>query len=65
MESALVLHPSAAEAAVVGFPHAIKGEGIYAYVTLMVGTEEDPETLREELIQFVRREIGPVRATPT
>ena len=59
VESALVLHPSAAEAAVVGFPHAIKGEGIYAYVTLMVDTDEDPEKLREELIQFVRREIGP------
>ena len=59
VESALVLHPQAAEAAVVGFPHDIKGEGIYAYVTLMVGTDEDPEKLREELIQLVRREIGP------
>ena len=59
VESALVLHPFAAEAAVVGFPHAIKGEGIYAYVTLMVGTNDDPEKLRSELIQLVRQEIGP------
>ena len=59
LESALVLHPCAAEAAVVGFPHAIKGEGIYAYVTLMVGTDDDPEKLRSELIQLVRQEIGP------
>ena len=59
VESALVLHPNAAEAAVVGFPHAIKGEGIYAYVTLMVGTDEDPDKLRDELVQLVRREIGP------
>ena len=59
VESALVLHPCAAEAAVVGFPHAIKGEGIYAYVTLMVGTDDDPEKLRSELIQLVRQEIGP------
>ena len=59
VESALVLHPFAAEAAVVGFPHAIKGEGIYAYVTLMVGTNDDPEKLRSELIALVRQEIGP------
>ena len=59
VESALVLHPSAAEAAVVGFPHDIKGEGIYAYVTLMVGTDEDRDKLRDELVQLVRREIGP------
>ena len=59
VESALVLHPSVAEAAVVGFPHDIKGEGIYAYVTLMVGDNRDPEELRAELIESVRNEIGP------
>ena len=57
IESALVLHHCVAEAAVVGFPHAIKGQGIYAYVTLMSGTETTEE-LRSELIQFVGKEIG-------
>jgi acetyl-CoA synthetase len=57
IESALVLHNSVAEAAVVGYPHDIKGQGIYAYVTLM--SSEDPtENLRTELIQFVGTEIG-------
>ena len=60
VESALVLHPSVAEAAVVGFPHDLKGEGIYAYVTLMQGDDREPETLREELIAMVRKEIGPI-----
>ena len=59
VESALVLHDQVAEAAVVGYPHAIKGEGIYAYVTLMAGTESS-EDLRAELIQLVRSEIGPI-----
>lgn len=58
IESALVLHPKVAEAAVVGYPHDIKGQGIYCYVTLMLGIEESEE-LREELVQFVRGEIGP------
>ena len=62
VESALVLHESVAEAAVVGFPHEIKGEGIYAYVTLMVGQEYTDE-LKTKLIKHVRKEIGPV-ATP-
>jgi acetyl-CoA synthetase len=59
IESALVLHPAVAEAAVVGYPHSIKGTGIYAYVTLMVGTEPTEE-LRQELSQHVRKEIGPI-----
>ena len=59
IESALVLHPKVAEAAVVGFPHEIKGEGIYAYVTLMNG-ETPNEELRTELKQFVRSEIGAI-----
>ena len=59
VESALVLHESVAEAAVVGFPHDIKGEGIYAYITLMVGDNSDPETLEAELVDMVRKEIGP------
>lgn len=59
VESALVLHPQVAEAAVVGFPHKVKGQGIYAYVTPMHGTQPD-ETLRRELIDLVRREIGPI-----
>ena len=59
VESALVLHPQVAEAAVVGYPHAIKGEGIYAYVTLMAGSNENPGELQQELIALVRREIGP------
>ncbi len=57
IESALVLHPSIAEAAVVGFPHAIKGQAIYAYVTPMSGIELTEE-LRTELVQFVSKEIG-------
>ena len=60
VESALVLHPSVAEAAVVGFPHDLKGEGIYAYVTLMQGDDREPEALRDELIAMVRKEIGPI-----
>jgi acetyl-CoA synthetase len=62
VESALVAHPKVAEAAVVGFPHAIKGQGIYAYVTLLSGEEPD-ESLRQALVAQVRREIGPI-ATP-
>ena len=62
VESALVLHPDVAEAAVVGFPHDIKGQGIYAYVTLNVGIEPT-EKLRKELVNLVRKEIGPI-ATP-
>ncbi len=61
VESALVAHPKVAEAAVVGFPHEIKGQGIYAYVTLIAG--EDPnDELRRELVAWVRREIGPIAA---
>jgi acetyl-CoA synthetase len=59
VESALVAHPSVAEAAVVGYPHDIKGQGIYAYVTLMEGVETSDE-LRAELQQWVRKEIGPI-----
>ena len=59
VESALVSHPKVAEAAVVGFPHDIKGQGIYAYVTLNLG-EEPSEALRKELIAWVRKEIGPI-----
>jgi len=59
VESALVAHPKVAEAAVVGFPHDIKGQGIYAYVTLVQG-EEPSEELRKELVQWVRQEIGPI-----
>jgi acetyl-CoA synthetase len=59
VESALVLHEAVAEAAVVGYPHEVKGEGIYAYVTLMTGNQDDQDKLREELIALVRREIGP------
>ncbi len=62
IESALVSHPAVAEAAVVGFPHDIKGQGIYAYVILKKGYEPSDE-LRKELIQHVRKEIGPI-ATP-
>jgi acetyl-CoA synthetase len=62
IESALVAHAKVAEAAVVGFPHDIKGQGIYAYVTLMAG-EEPTEALRKELVAWVRKEIGPI-ATP-
>jgi acetyl-CoA synthetase len=59
VESALVLHPAVAEAAVVGYPHAIKGEGIYAYVTLMAGNNDDRSRLEGELFDLVRKEIGP------
>jgi acetyl-CoA synthetase len=59
IESALVLHSSVAEAAVVGYPHDIKGQGIYAYVTLMAGVEESDD-LKKELVVFVRKEIGPI-----
>ena len=62
VESALVLHAKVAEAAVVGMPHPIKGQGIYAYVTLNSGEAAD-EALRKELAQWVRTEIGPI-ATP-
>ena len=59
VESALVAHSLVAEAAVVGYPHEIKGQGIYAYVTLNVGVNPDEE-LRKELVQWVRKEIGPI-----
>jgi len=59
VESALVLHEDIAEAAVVGFPHDIKGQGIYAYVTPMTGVE-DSASLREELVALCVREIGPI-----
>ena len=59
VESALVAHAKVSEAAVVGFPHDIKGQGIYAYVTLMQG-EESSEALRKELVSWVRKEIGPI-----
>ena len=62
VESALVAHDDVAEAAVVGMPHQIKGQGIYAYVTVNADVEPD-ETLRHELVQWVRKEIGPI-ATP-
>jgi acetyl-CoA synthetase len=62
VESALVAHPQVAEAAVVGYPHDIKGQGIYAYVTLKVGVQSS-DALRKELVQWVRKEIGPI-ATP-
>ena len=60
VESALVLHPAVAEAAVVGHPHDLKGEGIYAFVTLMSGDNSDATKLLEELVAMVRREIGPI-----
>ncbi len=59
VESALVAHDKVAESAVVGYPHDIKGQGIYAYVTLNVG-EEPTDDLRKELVQWVRKEIGPI-----
>ena len=62
VESALVLHPAVAEAAVVGYPHDLKGQGIYAYVTLKVGVEPT-DALKKELVAHVRKEIGPI-ATP-
>jgi acetyl-CoA synthetase len=61
VESALVAHHQVAEAAVVGYPHDIKGQGIYAYVTLNLGAEPSDE-LRKELVQWVRKEIGPIAA---
>ncbi len=62
IESALVAHKAVAEAAVVGCPHDIKGQGVYAYVTLKTG-EVVSDDLRRELIQWVRKSIGPI-ATP-
>jgi len=59
VESALVSHPKAVEAAVVGFPHELKGQGIYAFVTLKAG-EERTEELKKELVNHVRKEIGPI-----
>ncbi|GLR82166.1 acetate--CoA ligase [Azospirillum oryzae] len=59
VESALVAHPKVAEAAVVGYPHDLKGQGIYAYVTLNAG-ETPTEELRKELVNWVRKEIGPI-----
>jgi len=59
VESALVLHPKVAEAAVVGMPHDLKGQGIYAYVTLNAG-EEGTDELKKELVALVRKEIGPI-----
>jgi len=59
IESALVLHPKVSEAAVVGMPHKIKGQGIYAYVSLMAGTEGN-ENLKRDLVALVRKEIGPI-----
>ena len=62
LESAFVAHPKVAEAAVVGYPHEIKGQGIYAYVTVNIGVKTSEELLTE-LKQWVRKEIGPI-ATP-
>jgi acetyl-CoA synthetase len=62
IESALVAHPKVAEAAVVGYPHDIKGQGVYVYVTLLQGEDPSDELLKE-LRQWVRKEIGPI-ATP-
>jgi acetyl-CoA synthetase len=59
VESSLVAHAKVSEAAVVGYPHDIKGQGIYAYVTLMAGTEPSEE-LRKELVAWVRKDIGPI-----
>jgi acetyl-CoA synthetase len=59
IESALVLHDKVAEAAVVGYPHDLTGQGIYAYVTLMAG-EEGTDELKNELVKLVRSEIGPI-----
>jgi len=59
IESALVLHPKVSEAAVVGMPHKIKGQGIYAYVSLMAGTEGN-DNLKKDLVALVRKEIGPI-----
>ena len=59
VESALVLHPSVAEAAVVGFPHSLKGQGIYAFVTLN-NNAKSSDGLKKELINLVRKQIGPI-----
>ena len=59
VESSLVAHAKVSEAAVVGYPHDIKGQGIYASVTLMTGTEPSEE-LRKELVAWVRKDIGPI-----
>jgi acetyl-CoA synthetase len=59
VESALVAHPKVSESAVVGYPHDIKGQGIYAYVTLMAD-EVPSDALRDELVHWVRKEIGPI-----
>ena len=59
IESALVAHPKVSESAVVGYPHIIKGQGIYCYVTLMAG-QKPTEELRLELRNWVRKEIGPI-----
>ncbi len=59
VESALVSHPKVAEAAVVGMPHDIKGQGIYAYVTLKSGVEKSDD-LKKELVAHLRKEIGPI-----
>ncbi|MET0483419.1 MAG: acetate--CoA ligase, partial [Aestuariivirgaceae bacterium] len=59
IESALVAHPKVSEAAVVGYPHNLKGQGIYCYVTLMAGIQGN-EALRKELVDWVRKEIGPI-----
>ena len=59
IESALVLHDKVAEAAVVGYPHELTGQGIYAYVTLMAG-EQGTDELKAELVKLVRNEIGPI-----
>ena len=61
IESALVAHPDVAEAAVVGYPHDIKGQGIYCYITLNAGLTGDDD-LKKTLVQWVRKEIGPVAA---
>jgi acetyl-CoA synthetase len=59
VEAALTLHPSVAESAVVGFPHDIKGQGIFAYVTLNTGVEKT-DALKKDLVALVRKEIGPI-----
>ncbi len=61
IESALVAHPLVSEAAVVGYPHDIKGQGIYCFVTLMAGAEAT-DALKKELVQWVRKDIGPFAA---
>ena len=59
VESSLVAHEKVSEAAVVGYPHDIKGQGIYAYVTLMIGVQPTDD-LRKELVAWVRKDIGPI-----